>query len=110
MKYVQTLDPRDLALARKRLTGFLPAEIFDIHTHPYHPGHFAPGAWSLFDGIGPQGCAEHRAALQRYMPVPTIHGLYFGMPHKTVNRPAMDFAAGSVPAASPLRAMTTKVL
>ncbi|WP_414660622.1 aminotransferase class III-fold pyridoxal phosphate-dependent enzyme [Horticoccus sp. 23ND18S-11] len=99
MKYVQTLDPRDLALAGKRLTGFLPAEIFDIHTHPYHPGHFAPGAWSLFDGMGPQGCVEHRAALQRYMPVPTIHGLYFGMPHKTVNRPAMnDWVAGEVAA------------
>jgi glutamate-1-semialdehyde 2,1-aminomutase len=97
MKYVQNLAARDHAIARNRLTGFLPAEIYDIHTHPYHPEHFAPGAWALFSDMGPQGCAEHRAALQRYMPVTTIHGLYFGMPHKTANRPAMnEWVAGEV--------------
>jgi glutamate-1-semialdehyde 2,1-aminomutase len=90
MKYVQTLATRDDDIARKRLTGFLPAEVFDIHTHPYHPEHFAPGAWKLFDGMGPQGCVEHRSALRRYMPVATIHGLYFGMPHKTADCPAMN--------------------
>jgi glutamate-1-semialdehyde 2,1-aminomutase len=79
MKYVQTLAPRDLAIARHRLAEFLPTEVYDIHAHPYHPEHFAPGAWKFFDGMGPQGCAEHRAALQRYMAVPTIHGLYFGI-------------------------------
>src|SRR5690349_17582040 len=99
MKYVQTLVPRDHDIALRRLKDFLPAEVYDIHTHPYHPSHFAPGAWKLFDGLGPQGCAEHRAALQRYMPVPTIHGLYFGMPHKTANRSAMnDWVAGEVQA------------
>ena len=36
------------------------------------------------------GCAEHRAALQQYMPSPTIHGLYFGMPHKSAKRPEMN--------------------
>ncbi len=99
MKYVQTLAPRDLAIARHRMAEFLPAEVYDIHAHPYHPEHFAPGAWKFFDGMGPQGCAEHRAALQRYMAVPTIHGLYFGMPHKTANRPVMnEWVAGEVEA------------
>ncbi len=44
----------------------------------------------MFEGMGPQGCAEHRAALQRYMPAQTIHGLYFGMPQKTADRPAIN--------------------
>jgi glutamate-1-semialdehyde 2,1-aminomutase len=97
MKFVQTLAPRDHDIAHRRLKDFLPDEVFDIHTHPYHPDHFASGAWKFFDGMSPQGCIEHRLALQRYMPVSTIHGLYFGMPHKSVNRPAMnDWVADEV--------------
>jgi len=97
MKFVTTLTPRDRELAATRLAGFLPAEVYDIHTHPWHPDHFGPEAWQLFAGLPPQGCAEHRAALQRYMPVTTLHGLYFGMPHRTANRPAMnDWVADQV--------------
>lgn len=90
MNYVTSLTPRDAELAATKLQGFLPDEIYDIHTHPYHPEHFAPGAWTLFGAMGPQGPAEHRAALQRYMPAPTIHGLYFGMPHRTARRAEMN--------------------
>lgn len=90
MKYVETLTARDQEIARHRLDGFLPPEIYDIHVHPYHPGHFAPDAWKFFGEMGPQGCAQHRGALQRYMPVKTVHGLYFGLPHKTANRPVMN--------------------
>ncbi len=97
MKYLDILTARDRKLAADGLAGFLPAEIYDIHTHPYHPGHFPPGTWTFLNGKSILGCAEHRAALQRYMPVPTIHGLYFGMPRKTADRPAMnDWVAGEV--------------
>ena len=89
MRYSNQLTPGDLALAG-RLDDFIPAEIYDIHAHPYHPAHFAAGAWPAFDGAGPRGCADHRAALQRYMPARTIHGLYFGLPHATANRPVLN--------------------
>lgn len=89
MKFVTQLNSRDQALAAK-LADFLPEEIYDIHAHPYHPDHFAPGTWKLFGDMGPQGCAEHRAALQRYMSVRKLHGLYFGMPHKSADRPAVN--------------------
>ncbi|MBE35642.1 MAG: class III aminotransferase [Opitutaceae bacterium] len=89
MQYADLLSPSDQELAKK-LNDFVPEEIYDIHTHPYHSDHFAPGAWKLMGGKGPTGCAEHRAALQRYMPAKTIHGLYFGMPHKTADRPAIN--------------------
>lgn len=90
MKYVQTLTRRDEEIARARLSGFLPSEIFDIHTHPFHPGHFPPGEWAFLNGLGPLGCTEHRAGLQRYMPVQTVHGLYFGMPRRTADHEAMN--------------------
>ncbi|MBI4626381.1 MAG: hypothetical protein HY736_24580 [Verrucomicrobia bacterium] len=90
MKYVDNLTPRDRELAAAKLAGFFPAEIYDIHAHPYHPGHFPPGEWQFLAGMGALGCAEHRAALQRYMAVSKIHGLYFGLPRATADRPAMN--------------------
>jgi glutamate-1-semialdehyde 2,1-aminomutase len=90
MNYVPTLKPRDLQLAAEGLAGFMPEEIYDIHVHPYNEQHFAPGDWAFLKGHPILGCREHREALQRYMPVKTIHGLYFGMPKTTANRPAMN--------------------
>jgi glutamate-1-semialdehyde 2,1-aminomutase len=90
MKFVEKLTPPDRLLAA-RLKGFLPAEVYDIHVHPYHPAHFGPEAWAPLRASGRvRGCAQHRAALRRYMPVQTIHGLYFGMPHRTADRPAIN--------------------
>lgn len=89
MPYVSTLAPHDEELAR-RLVGFVPDEVFDIHAHAYHPEHFAPGAWSWEDAPVPFGCAEHRQALQRYLPTRTLHGLYFGLPHPSANHPAIN--------------------
>lgn len=99
MKYVTQLSPRDRQIAAARLAGFIPDEVYDIHVHPYDAGHFAPGTWTLLAEQPWLGCREHRAALQRYMPVKTIHGLYFGMPHKTADRPALnDWVADEVKA------------
>lgn len=89
MKYATHLKARDQDLAAA-LADFLPAEIYDIHAHPYHPDHFAPGTWGWLAEAGPLGCAEHRAALLRSMPVKTLHGLYFGMPHRSADRPAIN--------------------
>ena len=90
MNYVDTLTPRDRELAANGLAGFLPSEIYDIHVHPYHAAHFPAGEWAFLGKKETLGCADHRAALQRYMPVTTIHGLYFGMPRRTADRPAMN--------------------
>ncbi len=90
MRYSETLTPADCVLAADRLADFVPAEIYDIHAHPYHPGHFPVGEWAFLDGKGVLGCAEHRSALQRYMPASTLHGLYFGMPRRSADRAAMN--------------------
>ena len=90
MKYLETLTSRDQQLAASAVADFLPQEIYDIHTHPYHADHFAANAWPFLSDKKVLGCVEHRAALQRYMPAKKIHGLYFGMPHKTADRAAMN--------------------
>ena len=96
MRYAEELTPHDLALTRK-LKDFVPDEIYDIHTHPYHPAHFGKDAWKFLAGKGPLGCQAHREALQRYMLAKPIHGLYFGMPHRTANRPVInDWVADQV--------------
>lgn len=90
MKYEYILTDLDRDMIASRLEGFIPDEIYDIHTHPYEPSHFAPEAWPWINQGGRLGCKEHRDALLRYMPVKTIHGLYFGMPHKTAKRVEMN--------------------
>ncbi len=90
MKYTQTLCEKDIDLSRAYLQDFVPDEIFDIHAHPYNPLHFPKGEWPFLDGMEVLGCQEHRAALQRYMPSKTIHGLYFGMPRKSADRQGIN--------------------
>lgn len=89
MKYAKEISDKDTKLAAK-LHGFVPDEIFDIHAHPYHPEHFAKGAFPFLSETHVLGCHAHRDALWRYMPASTIHGLYFGMPHRTADRAAVN--------------------
>ena len=90
MQFQTKLTRLDLALAKNMIRSFLPGEIYDIHAHPYRRSDFGPEAWPMMRGIDLAGPSEHRSHLQRYMPTPVIHGLYFGMPHKTADRPAMN--------------------
>lgn len=90
MKYHHSLTDRDQELIDRYLTGFIPDEIYDIHAHLYDASHFAPGAWAFLEGEDRLGCAEHAGALKKYMPVEAIHGLYFGLPHRTAVRDGMN--------------------
>lgn len=90
MKYTKELTEQDYALVASKLEGFIPDEIFDIHVHPYNPVNFAVDAFPFLKDAGTLGCTEHRNALLRYMPAKTIHGLYFGMPHRSADRDVMN--------------------
>lgn len=91
MKYEHVLTGLDHEMISSRLMGFIPDEIYDIHAHPYEPSHFGPDAWPwLKNHVGTLGCESHRRAMQRYMPATKIHGLYFGMPHRTADHEAMN--------------------
>ncbi|MBL9215695.1 MAG: amidohydrolase family protein [Opitutaceae bacterium] len=89
MNYAGELTRQDERLAAA-LSGFLPAEIYDIHAHPFAPDCYPPGTWDFLDARGTLGCAEHRAALRRYMKVAVLHGLYFGLPHPAADRPRLN--------------------
>tara|TARA_R110002049_G_scaffold28018_4_gene96651 strand:+ start:67470 stop:69806 length:2337 start_codon:yes stop_codon:yes gene_type:complete len=90
MKYTKILSNQERNIITSKLTGFIPDEIFDIHAHPYNPAHFASDAWPFLKDEDTLGCIEHRNALLKYMPTKTIHGLYFGLPHRTANRDEMN--------------------
>lgn len=90
MKYSKKFTKQERDTIISKLAGFVPDEIFDIHAHPYNPAHFASDAWPFLKDVGTLGCTEHRNALLRYMPAKTIHGLYFGMPHRTADRDTMN--------------------
>ena len=90
MNYTTILTDRDRELIRTRLEKFIPEEIYDIHTHPYNPEHFSSDAWPFLKDVGILGCEKHRSEIQRYMPSKMIHGLYFGMPHRSADRNEMN--------------------
>jgi glutamate-1-semialdehyde 2,1-aminomutase len=91
MTTVEHLNERDQNLVATYLQGFFPQEVYDIHAHPYEPAHFGPVVTQkILPGLGKVGCAEHRAAMQRVMPVKTVHGLYFGYPNRDSDRAAVN--------------------
>ncbi len=89
MRYNPSITTEDSVLAA-RLHDFIPEEVYDIHVHAYDPSHFASGTWEFLKDAGVLGPAEHQRVLQRYMPSRTVHGLYFGLPHPTADRQAMN--------------------
>jgi len=90
MDFANELLPIDRELADAKLRDFVPSEVFDIHAHPFNPAVLAPGALPYLANQSILGSAQHRAALARYIFAPTIHGLYFGLPHQTADRPACN--------------------
>ncbi len=83
------IDETGLALAG-RLQGFVPSEVYDIHAHLYDRRDFGDQAWTFLQAEGSLGCDGHRGALKSYLPVHVLHGLYFGLPHATGDRPAIN--------------------
>jgi glutamate-1-semialdehyde aminotransferase len=89
MKPCIQLTDADLALARS-LGDFVPAEIYDIHTHPWNATHFPDTRYTWLADHPLLGCREHRAAIERIVPGRKIHGLYFGYPEPKADRVAIN--------------------
>lgn len=75
------LTPADLRLLDRAIEGFLPRQIYDVHTHLTHTRHFAPGTRPGFleENFG-YGMREFHAAMARWMPGRSVEGLFFGFP------------------------------
>ena len=89
MIFQKELSNIDIQLA-DTLRDFIPAEIFDIHVHPYNAAHFPSNKMSFLEGIDQLGCVDHQQRLQSYMSFTKMHGLYFGMPHASADRKVMN--------------------
>jgi glutamate-1-semialdehyde 2,1-aminomutase len=81
---------KDIQPLAQRLASFVPEEIFDIHAHLYKASHFAGESPALMKDVDSLVCDDHRRALSRYMPSKNIHGLYFGLPHRSADRVAVN--------------------
>ncbi len=81
IRLVTELTAADRALVARAVDGFVPAEVYDVHTHLYHTRHFAEGKRPAFlPPNTPFGLAEYHAALGRWMPGRKVGGLFFGYP------------------------------
>ncbi len=90
MQFVKNPGRQESAASLARLNSFLPDQIYDIHAHLYKSAHFPAGDWPFLSGIDELGCAGHKAALRSYMPASQIHGLYFGLPKQSADRPEIN--------------------
>ncbi len=92
------LEDEDRLLLKRYLSDWLPSEIYDIHTHGFHSSHFSGKVWPFVEQLGEAGCQSHREHLLASMPgVETIHGLYFGLPTRHGDCPAInDWMANEV--------------
>jgi len=81
MKLVTQLNETDLRLMARALDGFVPEEVYDVHTHLFHTRHLAPGKKPVFlDDDRGYGMPDFSEAMARWMPGRTVEGLFFGFP------------------------------
>ena len=81
LNLVTELNDTDRKLLHRAIDGFVPAKVFDVHTHLFHTRHFAEGKRPVFlDEDRGYGMADFQAAMQLWMPERQVEGLFFGYP------------------------------
>ena len=86
MKLCKTLTPLDQDLIERRINGFVPDRIYDIHSHLLTRGKELP----------PHLCQEHlgwkeyAAAIHSLLPGRQLNGLCFGFPTRNNDRAAIN--------------------
>lgn len=80
-KLVTELNDTDRKLLGKAVDGFVPDQVFDVHTHLFHSRHFAAGKRPQFldEGRG-YGMEDFQQAMSRWLPGRKVEGLFFGYP------------------------------
>lgn len=90
MKIPSALTASDERL-RERLTGFVPARIFDAHAHLLNPDHFVrDNLPSSLRDVALLDLAQYRTAMARWLPGCEIDALFFGFPSRGNNRAAIN--------------------
>lgn len=78
---VTKLNDTDYKLLHRAIDGFVPAMVFDVHTHLFHSRHFAEGKRPVFlDENRGYGMADFQEAMRLWLPGREVEGLFFGYP------------------------------
>jgi glutamate-1-semialdehyde 2,1-aminomutase len=86
MKFWIKPSPSDSRLI-DTLEDFLPANIFDIHAHLFHPKHCPSGKFpATFTASSQWDLKSHSSVMSRRLRKRTVHGLFFGYPSRLVDR------------------------
>ncbi len=81
MHLVTELTETDRRLLADALDGFVPEQVFDVHTHLFHTRHFAAGSRPVFlDENRGYGWRDFQDAMALWMPSRQVDGLFFGYP------------------------------
>jgi glutamate-1-semialdehyde 2,1-aminomutase len=81
IQLVTELSDSDRRLLARAVEGFVPAKVFDIHTHLFHSRHFAEGKRPAFlDEDRGYGLRDFDEAMARWLPSREVEGLFFGYP------------------------------
>lgn len=110
MRLCNQLTSADERMVREATEGFVPEEVYDIHAHIFHSGHFAEGSRPAF--LTPDtgyGISEYRSALARWLPGRRVNGLFFGYPSAGNNRVGENEFVASQLAAHPELSLSRKI-
>ncbi|WP_397383636.1 aminotransferase class III-fold pyridoxal phosphate-dependent enzyme [Prosthecobacter sp.] len=78
---VTALNDTDRKLLHRAIDGFVPDNVFDVHTHLFHSRHFAEGNRPVFlDENRGYGMQDFQAAMRLWLPERQVEGLFFGYP------------------------------
>jgi glutamate-1-semialdehyde 2,1-aminomutase len=91
MMVCKTLTALDLDLIERRINGFVPSRIYDIHTHLLRPDkHLPPHLSQEY-----LGWKEYAAAIHSLLPGRELNGLCFGFPARNNDRAAINQWVGN---------------
>ncbi|MDB6007125.1 MAG: kat, partial [Prosthecobacter sp.] len=81
LKLVTQLNATDHKLLHRAIDGFVPEQVFDVHTHLFHTRHFAKGNRPVFlDEDRGYGMEDFQDAMRLWLPGRKVEGLFFGYP------------------------------
>ena len=73
---VSRLTDTDYKLLHRAIDGFVPAVVFDVHTHLFHSRHFAEGKRPVFlDEDRGYGMHDFQEAMRLWLPGREVEGL-----------------------------------
>ncbi len=88
--YNEKLSSTDRKIITNEILNFVPEQIYDIHAHLYSSRHFDETAFPFLKISSSLNLINYKDAMTRTLGAKKIDGLFFGMPHKSGDRAAIN--------------------